>query len=169
VESLTPVETSAEARLAASGKASRHSSTIESAENARMRTGLGMRTGESMLRCCSAVEGGAAAVKSGTHMSSTLYSEYPLLCKDILLRVITLLPFPASPRSLVRYAAYPLSLGGYGGAEVVVLFLCICIVGFVGHCAFLLHYLESIRNATDGVRRAVCDVTESNGVIQRIS
>jgi hypothetical protein len=54
----TTMETSAEARLAASGEASSHAAMIEAAEGARASTGLAMRRSKSMS--------GAGTVKSST-------------------------------------------------------------------------------------------------------
>jgi hypothetical protein len=80
------------------------------------------------------------------------YPESPLLCKYIVPLVVTELPFLTPLRKFIGETAYPLFLGSFGGVGVLLLFLRIWTVVFAGHCAFLLHSLESIRDAKAGSR-----------------
>ena len=73
----TAMEAAAEARLAASGKFSRHSSVIESTE----RTGMGAR--ESMLRLAETSRArGTAAVESASAMKSASAIEVVAIDED---------------------------------------------------------------------------------------
>ena len=78
----------------------------------------------------------------------------PLLCEDVVPIVVTELSFLSPPRKFIGEVAYPFLLGSSGGVGVLLLFQRIRIVAFVnqcvGHCAFLLQYLQSICDARAG-------------------
>ena len=78
----------------------------------------------------------------------------PLLCEDVVPIVVTELSFLSPPRKFIGEVAYPFLLGCSGGVGVLLLFQRIRIVAFVnqcvGHCAFLLQYLQSICDARAG-------------------
>ena len=79
-----------------------------------------------------------------------LYPKAPLLCEDIVALVVTELPFLSALRKIIGEVAYPLFLGSVGGVGLFLLFLRIWTVVFARHCAFLLQYLESMRDAKVG-------------------
>jgi hypothetical protein len=79
-----------------------------------------------------------------------LYPEAPLLCEDIVPLVVAGLPFLSPLGKFIGEAAYQFCLASCEGVSVILLFLRIWTVVVVGHCAFLLQYLESIRDAKAG-------------------
>jgi hypothetical protein len=68
--------------------------------------------------------------------SEELYPELPLLCKDVVALVVTELPFLSPLRKFIGEAAYPFSIGSFGGVVVILPFLDIWAVVFAGHCVF---------------------------------
>jgi hypothetical protein len=75
-----------------------------------------------------------------------------LLRKDVVPVVVPELPFSSSLRKVIGDAANPLPLRCVGDIRVILPLLGIWAVVFVGHCAFLLQLLQSIRDAKAGSR-----------------
>jgi uncharacterized iron-regulated membrane protein len=81
-----------------------------------------------------------------------------------VLVVETEFPLHSPPCKFIGDTVYLFSLGNFSGIGVIDL-LSLWIVVFAGHCASLLHQIESIRNARAGSIKKAVDVTDSTQVV----
>jgi hypothetical protein len=72
----------------------------------------------------------------GEARSERLYSELPLLCKDVVPLVVMELSLFSPRCKFIGEAAHPFSIGSFGGVVVILPFLRIWTVVFAVHCAF---------------------------------
>ena len=64
------------------------------------------------------------------------YPELPLLCKDVVPLVVMELSLFSPRCKFIGEAAYPFSIGSFGGVVVILPFLRIWTIVFAVHCAF---------------------------------